>query len=87
MATTIYHKFWTERWQTFVETNDVGDIFTTMVSQTVRAFGVVEEAKAQFRNLQSKNRGFTNKTSQAKKTAKKAMAEMEALRKSQVESL
>lgn len=34
------------------------DIFTTMVSQTERAFGVVIEMEALLKNLQNKNKEF-----------------------------
>lgn len=49
-ATSTYHKFQTYHWQNYVETNDVVDIFTIMLSQMVRAFCVAKEAEALFKN-------------------------------------
>lgn len=56
------------------------DVFTTMVSQTRMAFGVAIDAKALFKNLQNKNKEFSNKTSQAKEAINKAKAEADGLK-------
>lgn len=50
------------------------DIFTTMVSQTEKVFDIAIKAKALFKNLQSKNKEFASKVSQANEATKKAKA-------------
>lgn len=61
------------------------DIFTTMVSQTEKVFGIAIKAKALFKNLQSKNKEFASKVSQANEATKKAKAKVEVLKKQKVE--
>ncbi|CAI9753697.1 unnamed protein product [Fraxinus pennsylvanica] len=81
MATSTFHKYFTDWCQSFMETNNVVDLFATMVSQTRRAFGIAIKAEALFKNLQSKNREFVNRTSQAKKAVSKSKAKAEAIKK------
>lgn len=68
-----------------METSNLVSIFTTMVSQTGKAFGIVIKAEALFKNLQNKNKEFPNKVSQAKEVAKKAKADVEVLKKQKAE--
>lgn len=84
-TTSTFHKFQMDRQQSFKEANDCVYIFTTTLSQTGRTFGVAIEAKALFKNLQSKNKEFVNKASQAEEAAKKAKVEVEALKKQKIE--
>lgn len=58
-----------------------------MVSQIARPFGTTNEAKAIAKNLINKNKGFINRASEVEKAAKMALAEDEALKKSQAEEL
>lgn len=54
IATSTFHKYWIDCWQFFVESSECEDIFTTMVSQLVRAFGITIEAEALTKNFQNK---------------------------------
>lgn len=54
-----------------------------MVIQTAKAFGIAIETEALVKNLQNKNKRFASKTFEAEEVAKKALAEVEALEKSQ----
>lgn len=43
---------------TFIESNDSIDIFTTMVSQMRRVFGIGIEAEVFYKNFRKKNKEF-----------------------------
>lgn len=63
MATATFHKYWMDRWMTFVKSSDSTDLFATMLSQTRRVFKIAIEAEVLFKNFQKKNKEFFNKTS------------------------
>lgn len=58
MATATFHKYWMNRWKSFIKSNDSTNLFTTTVSQT-RAFRITIEVKV----LYKKNKEFLNRTS------------------------
>lgn len=57
-VSSTFYKYWTEHWQSSVESSEYANIFSTMVSQTMRVFGTVIEAEAFVKNLVNKNKGF-----------------------------
>lgn len=62
IATSTFHKFWTNSSQSFIETSKCEDVFTTMVSQTMKLFGIAIEVEALAKNLPNRNNDFVNRT-------------------------
>lgn len=85
ITSATFYKYWMECWQSFMESSECADVFTTMVSQTVRAFGTAIKAEALVKNLVNKNKGYMTHTSEVEEEAKKASIEVEALKKCQAE--
>lgn len=65
--------------------NECANIFITMVSQTARAFSTAIEADALVINLMNKNKEYTTWATKIVEAARKASAEVETLKKNQVE--
>lgn len=82
IAISTIYKLWMDRCQSFVASREYTDVSTTMVSQTTRAFDFTIEAKALFKNLLNKNKGFVNWASEVEEAIEKALAEVEAMKKS-----
>lgn len=81
IATSTFHKYWTNRWPNFMETSDSIDTFTNMVNQVGSAFGTAIKAEVLFKKLQKKNKLLLNKVSQANEITMKAKVEAKAIRK------
>lgn len=56
--TTTFHKYWMDRWKTFVKSSDLADIFATVVSQMERTIRIKIETEVFYKNLQKKNKEF-----------------------------
>lgn len=80
-----FYKYWTEHWQSLVESSECLELFMVMVSQMARAFGIAIEAKALAKNLMNKNSGYVTQVKEAKEATKKSKLKVEALKKSQAE--
>lgn len=80
-ATSNFYKYWTERWQNFMEEAGATDVLTVLVGQAARAFGAAIEVQTLFKNLQGKSNDTSEKVEKAEEEANRAKAEVEEVRK------